>query len=207
MFARYSGAGLIAAVVTTALLFLMQMLVAQDSLELTPHQHFQLKDIFWEGDPPLKPRRITPEKPVLAAPEPKPDVRESFPPIGTEGAEWKPEPFTRETEGPDSTGPELAVANIGGYPKFRVPHHFPRRAQSSACVVYGFTVTKTGGTRDIHVIDSSARMFNREGEKAIAQYRYEPLFMNGRPVEAPLQSIRLVWEMEGEALPDHSACR
>ena len=58
-----------------------------------------------------------------------------------------------------------------------------------------FTITKTGGVRDPIVVESSSSLFERSALKAVSQYKYEPLVVNGEPQESPNQHIRLVYEM------------
>jgi len=207
MLARFTGAGLLAALITFSLVFLMQLLIGRDRVILEPIEGITIKDIFWEGDPPPDVTRGRPEKPEKIEPVADPKPKPTGPTIEDRGdgmeQVFRPTPMPPGEPGDD----RIAMANRGAYPIFRVPHRFPSRAQRSGCVTYGFTITKTGGTRDVHVIDSSSRLFEAKGVEAIEQYRYEPPILNGRPVEAPLQSIRLVWQLEGEALPDHPACQ
>ncbi len=100
-------------------------------------------------------------------------------------------------------------ADRGAYPRYRVTPQFPRAAQEqglSGCVTFGFTITDTGSTRDIYVIDSSSELFERNGIRAIEQFCYAPGYVDGEPSATPNQTIRLIWELEGEYLPDHPAC-
>ena len=62
-------------------------------------------------------------------------------------------------------------------------------------VIVRFTITKTGSVRDPIVAESSSSIFERSALKAVAQYKYEPLVVNGEPQETPNQHIRLVYEM------------
>jgi hypothetical protein len=45
------------------------------------------------------------------------------------------------------------------------------------------------------VLESSSSLFERSALKAVSQYKYEPLVVNGEPQESPNQHIRLVYEM------------
>ncbi len=98
----------------------------------------------------------------------------------------------------------------GAYPTYRVHPQFPRMAQEqgiSGCVIYGFTISADGRTTDIFPLESSNPLFESYGERAIEQFRYFPSTVNGIAVASPEQTIRLVWELEGESLPDHEACQ
>jgi len=91
-----------------------------------------------------------------------------------------------------------------------VQHSFPQEALInglSGCVVYAFTITEAGLTQDVRVTSTSNPGFDEYGREAIAQYRYDPLMVNGAPAATPNQTIRLVWQIDGEPLPDHPACK
>ena len=93
---------------------------------------------------------------------------------------------------------------------FVVQPKWPRNARKthlSGCVEYGFTVTRHGTTRDIVVIRSSNNAFVRYGKRALEQFKYPPDLKKGKAGESPGQSIRMIWQIEGEPLPDHPACR
>ncbi|MFN3233536.1 MAG: energy transducer TonB [Alphaproteobacteria bacterium] len=100
-------------------------------------------------------------------------------------------------------------ADRGAYPMFRTQPRFPLYAQwsgTSGCVIYEFTISEHGRPVDIHTIDSSHAMFDRYGVRAIEQFRYFPRLADGIAVAAPDQTIRLVWALEGEGLPEHPSC-
>lgn len=208
MIARFTGSGLLAAGITFGLLAFMQYLIGSKQIEIVPDRPDVILDVFWEGDPELV-IPDDPPKPTLPDPVIIDDPGPVGPTIDTGGTEWVPE-RTPPTDPIGEDGPDIAFNDAVATPVFRVQHQFPRRAISagiSGCAVYGFTIGKTGGTKDIYVIESSSAMFERKGAEAIAAYRYKPQMFNGRPVETPNQTIRLTWEIEGERLPVHAACR
>jgi len=88
----------------------------------------------------------------------------------------------------------------GAYPKFRIQHQWPRRALDqgiSGWVTIGFTITRAGSVREAYVIESSHKMFERNGLEAVSAYKYEPTIVQGRPIESSGQTVRVVWEITG----------
>ncbi len=208
MIARFTGSGLLAAGITFGLLAFMQFLIGREQMTLEPPREVPRIAPFWEGDPEL----VVPDdppKPVLPEVVKIDDPGPVGPVVDTDGITWQPE--RHPPTGPDNrNGPDIIFNDAVPSPIFQVQHRFPRRAISAGlagCAIYGFTISKTGGTKDIYVIDSTSVMFEGKGAEAIAQYRYKPQMIAGKPVETPNQSIRLAWEIEGESLPDHPACR
>jgi TonB family protein len=78
---------------------------------------------------------------------------------------------------------------------------FPTVAASQALegwVDVEFTVDTEGKPKDITVVDSSSRVFEPNTVKAIEQFRYEPAFLNGVPVERPFVRFRYVYIFRAE---------
>ena len=71
----------------------------------------------------------------------------------------------------------------------------------------GSSISESGVPVDVGIIESSDQMFERFGQRAIEMFKYQPRTTAGWAVPDPGQTIRLVWQLEGEALPDHAACR
>ena len=111
--------------------------------------------------------------------------------------------FIPETSGarPTIGDPVLGGMNDrGAYPKFRIQHQWPRRALDqgiSGWVTIGFTITRAGSVREAYVIESSHKMFERNGLEAVSAYKYEPTIVQGRPIESSGQTVRVVWEITG----------
>jgi TonB family protein len=64
------------------------------------------------------------------------------------------------------------------------PPNYPRFAPSGAeaSVDLEMTVTETGETTDIEVLGDAPRYFERAARKAVAEWRFEPVMVNGRPM-------------------------
>ncbi len=211
MIARLGGSVVFAGLITLGLFFIMQMLIAGEDLKLEDKVDFGKIDITMEEEEqdPRRKERTKPDRQEVPPPPPPKLANVQLNQADDLGGVQME--FDRAVNTDIAFGGVNAAAlDRGAYPKFRVTPQFPRRAQErgiSGCVIFGFTITKTGATRDIYVIDSSSSMFERNGTRAIEQFKYEPLIVNGQPAESPNQSIRLVWELEGERMPDHPACQ
>lgn len=68
---------------------------------------------------------------------------------------------------------------------------YPREASMSGLtgyVVVAFTLNVEGVPQDINVIESSPpRVFDQSARRAVARWRFEPVQVNGRPVERKVQ--------------------
>jgi len=68
---------------------------------------------------------------------------------------------------------------------------FPQEAASQGLshgfVDLGFTVTRTGSTRDVRVVESSAPVFEGSAIEAAELLKYKPRLANGKPVETQVQ--------------------
>jgi len=196
MIARFSGAMGISVVVTFALFFIMQFLVATGELAESSAGANMAVDITME-DEEMSVQRKSRAKPK------KQEVRKPPPPARTQISTNLPNSgpsveFDTGMGGDLDIGIGTANLDRGAYPKFRVQQQYPRRAQERGIdgwVVVRFTITKTGGVKDPIVVEASSSIFERSALKAVSQYKYEPLVINGEPQESPNQHIRLVYEM------------
>lgn len=92
-------------------------------------------------------------------------------------------------------------SNDGEYlPIFRAPPIYPRRAQERGLcgwVDLEYTVTAAGGTKEVIVLQSSSRMFERNAIKAAEKYKYKPRQVGGKAVDVPGVRIKVTFEMDG----------
>ena len=196
MIARFGGAIGLSVLVTLGLFFIMQFLVATGEMALQEGERFSPIDITMEDEEQSVQRK------ERAKPK-KQEVRKPPPPARTQLATNAPKSgptvdFNTGFSNDMNIGIGTAAIDRGAYPKFRVQQQYPRRAQERGIegwVIVRFTITKTGGVRDAMVLESSSSLFERSALKAVSQYKYEPLVVNGEPQESPNQHIRLVYEM------------
>ncbi len=186
MIARYAIAIAIGAAITLGLLFVMQFLIASSGSGLNDPSAFRIVDfVRVERETEVDTRRDRPEKPPEPErpPEmPNPDTLDDF---NTALAVSVSGP----TLGNELNLGGLGLAADGEYlPIVRVVPQYPARAAQTGLegwVLVEFTVTRTGNTRDIVVVDSSNRIFERAALDAAARFRYRPRTVDGEAIEVP----------------------
>jgi len=74
-----------------------------------------------------------------------------------------------------------------------VPPEYPQAALNggvSGSVLLTFTVDAKGATRDVQVVQSTPHgVFDRAAVAAVKRWRYEPMIVNGAPVEVPTRTL------------------
>lgn len=131
-----------------------------------------------------------PEKPTLSKPDfsferaGKPEFKIKLPPPGS----------GRAGSGDDNSASSPTF--VGGANREPIPVSvtapaYPRdaaRQRIEGYVVVEFTVTATGETSDITVIQSEPRhTFDREARRAVSGWKYQPALKDGRPVPMRVQ--------------------
>ena len=85
-------------------------------------------------------------------------------------------------------------------PLVRVPAEYPMSALSRGIegfVVLRFTVTETGSVVDAEVLSAEpSGVFNRAALRAVSRFKYQPQFVNGRPVRVKTYT-KLTFQMKG----------
>jgi TonB family protein len=82
-------------------------------------------------------------------------------------------------------------------PLYRAHPKYPTsmaKRMKSGWVKLQFTVSKSGFVKDIVVMESSEKGFEKESIKALEQWRYAPKFENGEPVEA-ISTVQLEYKI------------
>lgn len=198
-YGRLFAAGLLAAIVTIGLLFLMRHFVAIDESTLDERAPVGnlvfLRTVPDQEPPPPRQIRVDPPPP----PEPPPQTREwKYTPTGgyDEGG-YEPAQPSVEVGHREATESRLAI------PLLRQAPDYPQRLRARGVegwVVVSFTITETGATADAVVIESSPPgAFDAAALRAIARYKYHPQLIAGRPVPMPGMTLRIVFEMDDPA--------
>jgi protein TonB len=171
--------------VTFGLLFLMQMLIASGRGLNTDAKRFEITDfVRVEREQRVEREERKPEKPP--EPEQQPDM---------------PNP-DHNTDYNNSLAVSMAApsvntsVNVGGLgfgvsdgeylPIVKVAPVYPARAAQRGLegyVIVEFTVTQTGATKDISVVESTSSLFDRAAVDAAAKFKYKPRVIDGNPVE------------------------
>ena len=83
-------------------------------------------------------------------------------------------------------------------PIVQVAPQYPRRAADlglEGFVILEFTVTREGTVRDPRVLESSHEIFDRSAIDAVLRFRYRPRVIDGEPVEVPGVRFRITFEI------------
>lgn len=100
----------------------------------------------------------------------------------------------------DASGFGLAPSDGEYLPIVKVQPIYPRRAQSRGIegyVIVEFTVTKSGTTKDIRVVESKPPgIFDKASLQAAAKFKYKPRVVDGQPIEVPGVQNKISFELE-----------
>lgn len=96
----------------------------------------------------------------------------------------------------------ISVSDGEYLPLVNVTPQYPTRAASRGiegwCQVT-FTVTETGGVRDVSVVDAEpAGIFDSSSIRAAERFKFQPRVVDGKPVEVPNVQYVFRYQLEGE---------
>lgn len=195
---RYGAAIGIGAAVTFGLLFLMQYMISVGRSGVDDPDRYRIVDfVRVERENVVEEKKRKPDKP----PEP-----EQMPEL--------PEPVVSNQQSTLQIAmvapPVTMNTNMGGMsfgnsdgeylPIVKVQPIYPQRAAQRGLeghVIVQYTVTTTGETRDVEVIESTSTLFNRAAIESAQKYKYRPRVIDGTPVEVPGVTTRIIFELEG----------
>ena len=197
MVARYAiGVGL-GALVTFALFFLMQAIIATNEANLDEGAKGKLLDfVRLQEDLEIetKQRKPKPPPPPDEPPPdmPKPDFEASDISQGVDiGAVSVDVSLSVEGGGFSSDGEYLPIVKVNP--------QYPRRALTRGIegyVILEYVVTKIGGVRDPVVIEAKPPgIFNRAAINAALKYKYKPKVVNGEAIDVAGVKTRIVFEL------------
>ncbi len=182
--------------VTLGLLLLMHFLILRNMTEPKEVDEFTLPEIVMpERDIRTEYDTRKPDKPDEVE-EPPPDLPE-------------PEFQDVEIDNSLSVSPNvdnsIKIAGLGGFgsdgeylPIVKVAPKYPSRAAARGTEGYctvEYTVTKTGETRDIQVVDCPQSVFARASVQAAEKFKYKPRVVDGDPIEVPGVRNRFTFQM------------
>lgn len=202
MIARYAIAIVLGAVVTLGVLFLMQVLVAtpQAKLDESGSRHFvefvrvQREEAVQRTDR-RRQKPVAPQSPPQQSIQPRTDEVDDA------------EVTVAVPVAPVDVGMEMSVqglglsASDGDYqPIVKISPIYPPLAQSRGiegyCLVE-YTVTITGSTKDVVVIDAEPTgVFDRTSIAAAKKFKYRPRVVDGEPIE--VHGVRNLFRYELE---------
>lgn len=184
---RFAIAGVTGLVVTFALLWVMQVLIATGKDALTDKRDFRFVDfvrikrdevVNLDEDKPEKPPE--PEQQPPDMPQPQLDQLNTSDTVNIS--------FTRTGIELDPTRGNFAIVDGDYLPIVKVAPIYPRRAQTRGLEGYcllEFTVTRTGTVRDARAIECTSSLFERASVNAAMKFKYKPRVVDGQEIEVP----------------------
>ncbi|MDJ0928505.1 MAG: energy transducer TonB [Gammaproteobacteria bacterium] len=200
MLARLGISLVTGVVVTFALLWLMQILIATGEKAILEGREFKFVDfVRVERESALetkKPKPKKPPEPDKPPPDmPPPDLDNIDPSAGSVNIS------------PVNVNTDVSIGGIGGFdnvdgeylPIVKVAPIYPRRAQSrglSGFCILEFTVTKLGTVADVRTLECSSSLFERASTNAALKFKYKPRVVDGEPIDVPGVKHRISFEIE-----------
>ena len=194
---RYAAAIGIGAAVTFGLLFIMQYMIASGQNAVGNDGAFRIVDfVRVERNEVIEKKKEKPDKP------PEPDVQPEMPEPQISNFEstlriaMVAAPVTM-----NSTIGDLGFGVSDGeyLPIVKVQPIYPPRAAARGVegyVVVQYTVTTTGDTRDVIVIESTSSLFDRAAIESAQKYKYKPRVIDGTPIEVAGVTTMIIFELE-----------
>lgn len=198
MYVRIGAAFTSGVVVTFALLWLMQFLIATGKDVLSDKEAFRFIDFI----------RVRQDEVV--------DTKDRKPPKPPPVEDKPPDMPPPDLDNMDPNTPKVNLARVdvgmsmdiqggdfavdGEYlPIVRVEPMYPRRAQSRGIEGYcdmEFTVTRTGEVIDAVAMECSNSVFKNNSVKAVLKWKYKPRVVDGEPIDSPGVQTRLTYIFE-----------
>lgn len=194
---RYGAAIGIGAAVTFGLLFVMQYLIATGRDAYGDGEVARIVDfVRVERTEVIEEKKKKPEKPPEPELQPQmPDPQISTSPTTLQIAMVAP-PVTMNSQ---LGGLGFGTGDGEYLPMVKVAPIYPPRAAARGLegyVIVQYTVTRTGSTKDIVVVESTSSLFDRAAVDSAAKYKYKPRVVDGVAVEVPGVSTKIVFQLE-----------
>jgi len=198
MIARIGISAVSGIVVTFALLWLMQFLIATGKEALSEKVDFRIMDFIR-----VKQEELVEQK-DRKPPKP-PDVEDKPPEVPPPQLDSMDPNAPRVNLGRVSVNLNMEMGGTdfavdGEYlPIVRVEPMYPRRAQTRGIEGYcdmEFTVLKTGEVTNAVATVCSSSVFKNASIKAVLKWKYKPRVVNGEPIDSPGVRTRLTYQFE-----------
>jgi len=202
---RYGAAAALAASVTFALLWTMQMLVVGQRPDVKDAKATRIVDfVRLKREAAVEPKkRELPKRAAPQPPAPPPDMQLSNVPDAKpmEIAAEMPQ-FEADLDlgkGPGDGAAAAAANDTDVVPLVRVNPQYPARAMQRGIegwVHLAFTITPAGTTKDIAVVEAEpANVFEDAAIAAVRKYKYKPKVENGQPIERSGVEVMLAFKL------------
>jgi protein TonB len=189
---RYPAATFLGALVSIAVLTLMQSLVTRKNPELKDLEKVSIVDFVRlkrSAEPEVKKRELPSKREKPEAPPPAQMELSEIPQSGIEPIAAAPPDLDASLE--LSGGPALgtAASDADAVPLVRVSPQYPPSAMLRGIegwVQVAFTITTAGTVKDAEVVGADPDgYFEKAALNAVARYKYKPKIVDGEPVERP----------------------
>ena len=194
--ARVIGSLVPAAVVTGGLLLTMHILIVQNLSEPDEVPAIKIPDITmpdreisteYDTSKPDKPEE--PDEPPPEVPEPEFDNLDVDSDVSL-APTIDAKPNIGVGNGFSSDGDYLPIVK----PQPKYPSRAAQKGLEGYCTVE-YTVTTTGETRDVVVVDCPQKVFSSASVKAARKFKYKPKVIDGEAIEVPGVRNRFTFEM------------
>ena len=198
---RFSLAGLLAFITTFLLFFFMQNLVRTTDIyivENTPPTP-KIDFVRVKHTEVVKTRKIVDPPPAVVDPPPVIKPRSLVDPHAGDRL-VNVGPVTTTVPGGRINPGTLAVSDGDLLPVLKVQPNYPGAAiarGTEGYVIVEFTVTTTGATRDIRIVEAQPdNIFNSASIQAAGKFKYKPRVINGTAVEVRGVRNKFIFRLE-----------
>lgn len=188
MIARYAVGFVASIIITTSLLWVMQVLIATGKRALVDEAEFSLGDFIRvqreevvqrDEDEPEQPPEV--DEPPPDAPDTQVDDLDTSQTISMGRAAGK---IDLSMQG----GGNIGLGDGDYLPIVKVAPIYPRRAQTRGlegqCLIE-FTVTTTGTVKDAFAVECTSSLFQKASINAALKFKYKPRVVDSVPIEVP----------------------
>ena len=194
--ARFITSLIPAVFVTAFLLLAMHLLIASNFKEPEDAEEYKIPEIV------MPDREISTEYDT-AKPD-KPDEPEEPPPELPE-PEFENLDVDVDLQVSANISTKMKIGGIGGFnsdgdylPIVKSAAQYPKSALSRGLEGYctvEYTVTTSGETKDVVVVDCPQKIFARPSIRAAQKFKYKPKVIDGEPIEVPGVRNRFTFQM------------
>jgi protein TonB len=189
-----------AALITAALLWMMQYLIVTGVQAVTEDHTFRFVDfVRVQRDERVQPKEEKIERSPEAQAPPAMQPERQFDDVVGIGTGAGVIGVTAPRISHEVNLGREGFFSDGDYmPIVQVAPQYPRRAADlglEGFVILEFTVTREGTVRDPRVLESSHEIFDRSAIDAVLRFRYRPRVIDGEPVEVPGVRFRITFEI------------
>jgi periplasmic protein TonB len=208
VWARAACFALGAALITIALLLMMQYLIVTGVQAVTEERTFRFVDFIRvqrDERPQTRDEKVERVQEAQAPPPMQHDRQLDERDTGGAGVG-----AGRMGVAAPQVSHEVSLGREGFYsdgeymPIVQVAPMYPRRAEDlrlEGFVLLEFTVTRDGLVRDPRILESSNPIFDRPAIDAVLRFRYRPRVIDGEPLEVPGVRFRITFQMSQEVIP------